>query len=184
MQTVKRHSHSVGENSIWYIYLLPGETYPLDKFLIPSLDKQTNEDGTQHGHAAIEKDGIWKIVKVSIIIEPSRWLNYSQRITIRTEEQTGEADLAAPIDPRMIESDIEGARRIEPNADNTGWLFYHETLDDCHQLKFMVSAFPDPFSTSTVSTLSKTIHPPILNSLKRDTVSLPLSMVSLYKRFK
>lgn len=33
--------------------------------------------------------------------------------------------VAYPIDPAMTREDIEGATEIEPNSDNTGWLFFH-----------------------------------------------------------
>ena len=33
--------------------------------------------------------------------------------------------LYCPVDPRIVEEDVRGARRAFPNADNTGWLFEH-----------------------------------------------------------
>ena len=139
MLTVQRQPYASDRKSVWYIYILPTDTHKSNDFIIPSLENSLDENGTRHGYAASEKDGIWRVIKVAVTITQQTWKDFDRRIAIRTEEQDGAADLAYPIDPRMIKSDIEGAKYIEPNADNTGWLFYHETVGERrdHELQLM-----------------------------------------------
>ena len=139
MLTVQRQSYASGGYSVWHIFILPTDPSKISDVVIPSLENSLDENGTHHGYAASEKDGIWKVIKVNVTIAPLTWKDFNREITVRTEEQEGAADLAYPIDPRMIESDIEGAKYIEPNADNTGWLFYHETVGERrdHELQLM-----------------------------------------------
>ena len=45
-----------------------------------------------------------------------------------------------PIDPRMKLSDVQGATRAEPNADNTGWLFFHTDDGTHHDIGLSIEA--------------------------------------------
>ena len=48
-----------------------------------------------------------------------------------------------PLDPRIIESDIDGAVRAYPNADNTGWLFAHTDEGTHHDYELTLLAAID-----------------------------------------
>ena len=142
MQTVKTHAEERNLITKWQITIEPEENPNYSQYLIQSIPhtikKETVPDGevAAEGHIAINKHGHWQVVNAELSIFSYYGI---RRTNIEATGKYGEATLAYPIDPRMIKSDIEGAQRIEPNADNTGWLFYHETVGERrdHELQLM-----------------------------------------------
>ena len=43
-----------------------------------------------------------------------------------------------PLDPVLVAKDVDGAKRPEPNADNTAWLFYHTNEGTHHDYELIL----------------------------------------------
>lgn len=101
------------------------ENFNINDFVATSLGvPEPKEENRQ-----LVYDPVYTVVEIN-----KHWHISQSRLYIRTSngrwysecDGTHAADaMAYPIDPTMTREDIEGATRIEPNDDNTGWLFFH-----------------------------------------------------------
>ena len=88
------------------------------------------------GKAAIRRtDGTWTAERAHV----SR--SFSGRVEVEcsagTDSITSNA-IAYPVDPRTADEDINGATILKPNADDTGWLFYHAEPADHHHREVLL----------------------------------------------
>ena len=89
--------------------------------------------GESFGKIVVRLEGKWNVISGSVE-------KRSYGVKINCEDDFGADYVAAPIDPRMTEADINGATRVEANADNTGWLFFHDHESSHHDHLLSVDA--------------------------------------------
>ena len=135
---LKQLAHNRNEVISWEILTLPEETPSFDDIFIPSLEKNVEEGNRQTvgtGYIAVKNEGVWHAYHATV----HQYSDYPGVTEVQCTDARGEGKLAYPIDSRMTKIDIEGARHIEPNKDNTGWVFHHETIGERrdHELKLM-----------------------------------------------
>lgn len=75
------------------------------------------------GDIAVRKSGKWRTHPGKV------WVYLNGAVAIGCTDPRLDA-LAYPIDPSMTRTDIDGATKIKPNADNTGWVFHHASKGD------------------------------------------------------
>ena len=124
-------------DSCSFTFPLP-QGYVLDKddFTMNTIEKiawDVNSAIELYGIAVLHIGG-WEIERGYFIAPTAGYLS------IYCTERKHRTAIAFPIDPRMTRADIEGAKKIYPNADDTGWLFAHARPEDHHDRSLVVQA--------------------------------------------
>ena len=122
---VRSYSHCLFDH-----YFTPDEGALIDSddyyFSVP-------ESGQDYGKIVVSIEGDWHI-------ESGKVEKSTEYTAISCYESIGADRLAFPIDPRMTEADITGATRVEANATNDGWLFFHDHESSHHDHLLAVDA--------------------------------------------
>lgn len=84
-------------------------------------------------------------------------------LNVRCKVMSPRTAMAVPVDPRMTHADIEGATKIFPNADNTGWLFAHAEASHHHERELAAEGlvselFEDLLSDRLTGTLKTIVN--------------------------
>lgn len=108
--------------------------YNPSDYIIPSLGIRDGQfPDHKRGYIAARKGDVWAVKEALI---PTR----DSSLNLVCVDRASHDEMAYPIDPRMAREDIEGASILEPNATNTGWLFYKTRKGTHHDYELTLLA--------------------------------------------